>query len=131
MNKNIVISIIISALIIFGTFYVLSKKSADSLGMAPVENVTVIEGIQYVTIQARGGYSPKTSIIKAGMPTKLVVKTSNTYDCSVALSIPSLGIRKMLQQTGEEVIDLGSVESGKTINGTCSMGMYSFKIKAE
>lgn len=130
MNKNIVISIIISLLIIASTFYLLSTKS-DGISMDPIENVTVIDGIQYVTINVRGGYSPKISTVKAGMPVKLIMKTNNTYDCSASLSLPSLGIRKMLQSTGEDVIDLGSLESGKTISGTCSMGMYNFKIKVE
>lgn len=131
MNKNIVISIIISLSLILLMIFFIGNKSNNNLDLASIPNVSVIDGVQYVTINVRGGYSPKVSTIKGGIPTKLIMKTNNTYDCSTALSIPSLGIRKMLQPSGEEVIDLGSLESGKKIDGTCSMGMYSFKINVE
>ena len=131
MNKNIIISLIISFTLILSMIFFIGNKSNNSSNLPSIPNVSVIDGVQYVTINVRGGYSPKVSTIKGGIPTKLIMKTNNAYDCSTALSIPSLGVRKMLQPTGEEVVDLGSLESGKTINGTCSMGMYSFKVVAE
>ncbi len=131
MNKNIIISLIISAALITSMIFFVGNKSNNSSGLPSIPNVSVIDGVQYVTINARGGYSPKVSTIKPGIPTKLIMKTNNTYDCSAALSIPSLGIRKMLQPVGEEVVDLGSIEPGKKIDGTCSMGMYNFKIIVE
>lgn len=135
MNKNIIVSITISFFIILFAMYMIAGKSNNIVNnnenMASAQNISITDGIQYVTIKAGGGYSPKVSTIKSGIPTKLIIKTNNTYDCSSALSIPSLNIRKMLQPTGEEVIDLGSPESEKIIDGTCSMGMYRFQIKVE
>lgn len=128
MNKNIIISIVMSFVIIFFTLYFVQK---DNTSTSSVESVYIKDGIQYVTINARGGYYPKNIVVQKDIPTKLIIKTKNTYDCSSAISIPSLSIRKMLKPTGEEVIDLGSLESGKTIDGTCSMGMYSFKIQSQ
>jgi plastocyanin domain-containing protein len=92
--------------------------------------VDIRDGVQYVTVRAKGGYSPKISSVQSGIPTKLIVKTDNTYDCSASLVIPSIKFKKILQPTGQEVIDLGVLQSGKTIQVLCSMGMYSFQIKA-
>jgi plastocyanin domain-containing protein len=39
-----------------------------------MQNVEVRDGIQYITIDAKGGYSPKTLCAKADIPTKLIVK---------------------------------------------------------
>lgn len=62
------------------------------------------------------------------MPTKLIVKTDNTYDCSSSLVIRSTGYRGMLPATGETAVDLIAPGSGQTIQGVCSMGMYNFNI---
>jgi len=62
------------------------------------------------------------------MPTKLIMKTNNTYDCSSALAIRDVGYMSMLPASGETEIDLGTPEAGKTIRGLCSMGMYNFSI---
>ena len=94
------------------------------------QNVEVRDGVQYVTISAKGGYAPRVTEIKSDLPTKLVVKTNGTYDCSASLVIHSLGVQKILQPTGEEVIDLGTPKSGDEFQGLCSMGMFNFLIKA-
>lgn len=126
MNKP---ALIIIALII-GTGIVLlgqSKTTTNSTGTQPSENVEMRGGVQYVTISARGGYSPRVTTAEANIPTKLIVKTNGTYDCSRALVIRSIGYQKILPQTGEEIIDLGSPKSG-TLQGLCSMGMYNFAV---
>lgn len=132
MQKNTIISIIVSLAIIGGAFYFISDRSASRDGgdVAQAQNIEIKDGIQYVTITAKGGYFPRASQIKAGLPTKLVVETEGTYDCSASLVIRSLGFNKILQPTGEEVIDLGVPKSGDKVQGVCSMGMYSFQIKA-
>ena len=93
-------------------------------------NVEVKDGVQYVTISAKGGYSPKESTAQAGIPTMLIMKTNNTFDCSSAIVIRSIGYQKVLPQTGEEKIDLGSPRPG-TLEGLCSMGMYRFAVHFE
>lgn len=93
-----------------------------------LNNVEVIDGVQYITIEAKGGYSPRVTSAKAGIPTKLLVKTNGTYDCSVALSIRSANFQKILAKTGEEEIDLGTPSAGTPTLGVCGMGMYSFEI---
>ena len=131
MQKSILISIAISATLIGGTLYYFVQNSASSGGgAAQSQNIEVRDGVQYVTITAKGGYSPLSSLIASGLPTKLVVKTNGTFDCSASLVVRSLGFQKILQSTGEEVIDLGVPKAGEKIQGVCGMGMYSFQINA-
>lgn len=130
MQKNTIISIVISISIIGGTLYFVSNRPT-SRGDEEVQtqNIEIRDGVQYVTITAKGGYSPRVTEINAGMPTKLIVKTDGTYDCSLSLGISSVKFQKILEPTGEEVIDLGIPKSGDKIQGVCGMGMYSFQIK--
>ncbi len=129
MQKNTIISIIVSVVLIGGTLYFVSDRSASSGGeVTQSQNVEIRDGVQYVTITAKGGYSPRTTQLKGGMPTKLVVKTDGTYDCSASLAIRSAGFQKVLQPTGEEIIDLGNPKSGEKVQGVCSMGMYNFAV---
>ena len=132
MQKSTIISLIISAALIGGTLYFISDRPTSSGGgaVAQTQNVEVRDGVQYVTISAKGGYSPRVTEIKPGLPTKLIVKTDGTYDCSASLVIHSLGVQKILQPTGEEVIDLGTPKSGDQVQGICGMGMFNFSIKS-
>jgi plastocyanin domain-containing protein len=130
MQKNTIISIIISVAIIGGTLYFISDRPASTNGeVAQSQNIEIRDGVQYVTITAKGGYSPRVTEIQGGIPTKLVVKTDGTYDCSASLVVRSVGFQKILQPTGEEVIDLGIPKSGDKVQGVCGMGMYNFQIK--
>jgi len=130
MQKNTIISIIVSIALIGGTLYFISDRSVSSGGeVAQSQNIEIREGVQYVTVTAKGGYSPRVTEIKGGLPTKLVVKTDGTYDCSASLVVRSVGFQKILQPTGEEEIDLGIPKSGDKVQGVCGMGMYNFQIK--
>ena len=93
------------------------------------QNSVIKDGIQYVTIVARGGYAPRKSVAMAGIPTKFIIKTNGTFDCSASLVIQSLNFRKMLPNTGDTVIDTGIPKAGDTIQGVCAMGMYSFAVE--
>lgn len=129
MNKT-ALSIITLALIIgIGIIFLGgSSDSTETASTQPGQNIEIREGVQYITINARGGYSPRISSAQADIPTKLIVKTNGTYDCSAALVIRSVGYQKILPQTGEEIIDLGISQKGTSLQGTCSMGMYNFTI---
>lgn len=134
MQKKIILSTsisIFSILIIGGMLYFFPKDAAirsDRSGAAQSQNSEIRDGVQYVTIVAKGGYFPQTSSVKSGIPTKLVVKTNGTFDCSASLVIRSIGFQKILAPTGEEVIDLGMPNAGEKIQGICGMGMYNFQI---
>lgn len=93
----------------------------------PVNNVTIEGGKQIIQINARGGYSPRSSVAKAGIPTIVRFNTSGTFDCSSSVRIPSMNISKILPQTGSTDIDLGTPSVGP-LSGSCGMGMYPFDI---
>lgn len=128
MNKTVSIIVTLALIIGIGIIFLGSSKFGNNSSEA-VQNSEVKEGIQYITINAKGGYSPRVSTAKAGIPTKLIVKTDGTYDCSASLVIRSLGFQKILAQTGEEVIDIGTPKAGQPLQGLCAMGMYNFAIK--
>jgi len=110
-------------------FQIVSKEISTN-SQNNQDNVEIKEGVQYVTVLAKGGYFPKISLIKADLPTKLIIQTENTYDCTASLIIRSLDLQKVLQPTGQEIIDLGILKSGNSIQGVCSMGMFYFKVQA-
>jgi len=94
----------------------------------PAHNVSIVDGKQIVEIGVRGGYNPKLSQAKAGVPTVLRMETNGSYDCSSAISIPSLGIFKNLPPSGSTDIEIPTQSAGTRLSGTCAMGMYRFEI---
>ena len=133
MNKTISIIITVVILVLAGfLFFGASDKEKNlSSNNSSSKNVEIIDGVQYITVYARGGYSPRKTIAQADIPTTLLMKTASTYDCSSSLVIRDVNYRKLLPQTGETKIDLNTQKSGKKIRGLCSMGMYSFTIDFE
>lgn len=135
--KNLLLPVGVFLLVVGGSLYIVSNKTTppeessygDVSDDATMQNVEVKDGVQYVTITARGGYTPRITEIQGNTPTKLIVKTNSTYDCSAALVIRSIGFQKTLAPNGEEIIDLGTPKSGSKIQGVCSMGMYSFQLR--
>ncbi|MBP6911709.1 MAG: cupredoxin domain-containing protein [Candidatus Pacebacteria bacterium] len=130
MNKTASIIITIALVIGLGIVFIggSKTKNSDTSSTQQVQNVEVRDGIQYITIDAKGGYFPEVSTAKADIPTKLIVKTNGTYDCSASLVIRPIGFQKILTQTGEETIDIGIPKAGEPLQGVCGMGMYNFEI---
>ncbi len=125
--KSIGITLII-IVIFFGAAYLLTGGPAGAI-QAPVtaDNVSIVDGVQIVEITAKGGYQPRSSVAKAGLPTVIRFNTSGTFDCSTALRIPSLGISRTLARNGNTDVDIGTSKA-ETLKGSCSMGMYRFEI---
>jgi plastocyanin domain-containing protein len=128
MSKALIISIVLSLSIIIFAVWIVSKR--DVFTDDSISNVTIDDGVQIVTIDARGGYSPKKSTARAGIPTIVRFTTNGTFDCSAAVSIPSIGEYMLLPLSGVTDVSLGTSTKG-VLDGTCSMGMYSFSIKFE
>ena len=126
MNKPVIISIVVSVLLVGGAFWLSARSSGGGGGSA---TATIVGGVQYVDITAKGGYSPRVIEAKAGMLTVLRMKTSGTFDCSASLVIPKLSYQKFLQPSGTEEINIPSEQAQGTMQGLCSMGMYNFQIK--
>ena len=130
MNKTASIIITLALVVGLGVVFLGGSKTKDNTVAInqPIQNVEVKDGVQYITIDAKAGYSPRVTEAKAGIPTKLVVKTNGTYDCSASLAIHSIGYQKILPQTGETEIDIGTPKAGEPLQGVCGMGMYNFLI---
>jgi len=126
--KGTVTAILVAGLFIGGAFF-LSNGNGGSKPPEEVNanNVSIVDGKQIIEIRAKGGYQPRKSIAKAGLPTILRFNTSGTFDCSSAVRIPSMNISKILPQSGATDIDLGTPKLG-VLQGSCSMGMYPFEI---
>jgi plastocyanin domain-containing protein len=125
--KATVISIIIAIVLIGGAF-MLANNSGGTNSTANANNVSIVDGKQIIEITARGGYQPRNSVAKAGVPTIIRFETSGTFDCSSSIRIPSLNIFKSLPQTGSTDIDVGTQSVGKLV-GSCGMGMYPFSVE--
>lgn len=127
--KATVISIIVTVVLIGGAV-MLSRGNSQSKPetQVAVNNVTIVNGKQIIEIKAKGGYQPRTSVAKAGMPTILRFDTNGTFDCSSSVRIPSMNISQVLPQSGSTDIDIG-IQQLSTLQGMCGMGMYPFEIE--
>ncbi len=127
MNKQIIISLIITTLLVGGAI-VFTRNSSSRDASGEIYSATIIEGKQVVEIKAKGGYSPRIINAKAGIPTIVKMETTNTFDCSASLVIPEISYKKFLSPTGVEEIEISADKAQGTMQGLCSMGMYSFLI---
>lgn len=97
----------------------------DSAAAAARPQGRMVAGAQEFTIDALdNGYSPRYLEAQSGTPLRLRLETSNSYSCTRVFTIPGLGIRRVLPETGEVVIDLPAQPPGPLFF-TCGMGMYS------
>lgn len=122
----IITSVLLAALIIGGAIAFGGKSDAPK---QVVQNVSMEGEKQIIEIDAKGGYSPQLTTVKAGVPTVLRLKTNGTYDCSSGLSIPALGYQKTLEATGVTDIEVSAQLAKGTLEGVCAMGMYNFTVK--
>ncbi len=128
---KIIFGFIVAVAIIFLGYLLLQMGGATPQSqVASGSNVSVIEGQQIVEITAKGGYLPRVSTVKAGLPTVLRVDTQGTFDCSSQIRVPSLDISRALPPTGVTDIALGTLQPG-VLHGTCGMGMYPFEIEVQ
>ena len=120
-----VCALLLVGLVVFMFSFMGSGKQDTSEGTATISE----DGKQVINLTAKGGYSPGIITAQADKESVLKVKTTNTFDCSSALTIPSLNVNKNLPANGETLINLPIQAAGTELKGTCSMGMYNFTIK--
>lgn len=126
--KKILPSLIVGIAIVVGAILISGNGKEDPISASKTNNVSIVDGKQIVEIDARGGYNPRQSFAKAGIPTVVRFNTKNTFDCSSYVRIPSLNISRTLEQTGSTDIEIGSW-GVQTLKGSCGMGMYPFEIE--
>ena len=131
MNTRLVISVAVSLVLIGWAFWLVSVRPAGTGVEEAPPTAIIVDGTQLIDISAKGGYSPRVVLAKAGVPTVLRVSTSGTFDCSSSLVIPSLSYQKFLEPSGTEEISIPAEQAQGTLQGLCSMGMYGFQIKFE
>ena len=122
------LAVVVSGALIAGGMY-FAVSSGGRVDAASVANVSVADGKQIVEIDAKGGYAPKLTAAKAGMPTVLRMKTNGTFDCSAGVVIPSLSVRQNLPPSGSTDIEVPPQQSGTQLQGLCIMGMYHFAVQ--
>lgn len=125
------IYILIFGAVVGGFIFLSSRNGSFTTDeQASVENVSIVDGKQIIEIKAKGGYTPRLTSAKAGLPTIVRFTTNGSFDCSLAVRIPSLNLSTTLPQTGTVDMDIGTPQSGPLL-GTCGMGMYRFQINFE
>ena|SRR3989344_3610782 len=129
--KSTAIAIVIAGALIGGAILYSGSSSLSVPEPVSADNVTMVDGTQQVTITAKGGYSPRASVAKAGVPTTLRIQTQGTFDCSSALAIPALQYRTNLPPSGITEIAVPPQQAGTRLQGICAMGMYSFVVAFE
>ena len=112
---------------IIGITYYKANSAKSTKDETPMPSLD-LTGKQLLEITAKGGYTPKELNAKSGVETILRVTTKNTFDCSSALVIPALSVKKNLPPTGTTDIVIPAQKSGTKIAAACSMGMYAFEI---
>lgn len=133
--KSTAVSIVIASIMVSGA--IIFSKSISNQGGATnntnnevvnLNNVNIVDGKQIINIEVKGGYTPRKSAAKAGIPTILRFNTSGTFDCSAFIRIPSLNVLQSLPQFGATDIKIDNPKQG-TLQGMCGMGMYQFAIE--
>jgi uncharacterized protein len=106
-----------------GSPFAASRIAEAWSGTADPNATTVTDGRQEVVITAsRGGYSPSTAKIAAGIPTTLIVRSDGAAGCVRGFTIGDN--LTVLPESGDTRIDLGTPKPG-TLRYACSMGMYT------
>jgi len=103
------------------------KEVSKSKSLKENQNVQIIDGVQIAKLtQNNNGYQPSRLEIQSGIPTKLIINSTNPYSCAGSIYMPKLSIDTRLK-SGENVFEFKSIPSG-VIGYSCQMGMYSGQI---
>ncbi len=107
------------------------QNLAESLSGPPAsssQQIDVSPSNTLTLVASNSGYSPKKLYAKAGEVVLLNIVTQNTFSCARDLVIPSLGIEKLLPQTGTVPVQIPAQAVGTIMRFSCSMGMYTGEI---
>lgn len=106
------------------------SSTAPTNSGPPRAAATVTNGHQTVRIEATSdGYSPTSTLARAGIPTTLIVHSDGAQGCIRTFTVPDLNVQQVLPTSGDTRIDLGALPTG-TLSYACAMGMYNGTITA-
>ncbi len=91
-------------------------------------NVTMDGNTQVMKMVVDGGYQPSQFTIKAGLPTRWEINAKNAPGCTSVLVSRQLGINKLLNVGGTDMIEFTAPTQPGTYPFSCSMGMYRGQI---
>ena len=131
MQTKLTVAAIIGAGLLIAGVILMGDGNGEAGNTSAIATASIEDGVQYIDITARGGYTPRKVKAQAGIPTVLRMKTEGTYDCSLSLVIPDIGYQNFLPQTGVETIEIPVDKTQGTLRGMCSMAMYHFEINFE
>jgi plastocyanin domain-containing protein len=120
---------IVLACTVFALVLITATSKSNNQSEFNSSAVKTIDGVQYISLSAGLGYTPNRIMASASLPTKLKIKTNNTYDCTAYLNIPKLNIKKFLPPTGTTEIALDNLKPGEEIEGFCGSDTYKFVIR--
>ena len=80
-------------------------------------------------VLVNGGYKPDTLVVPAGEPVRLVFQRHDASPCSEEVVFPDQGVRAMLPQHEEVVVELPPSEVGE-YEFHCGMGMLRGRLVA-
>ncbi len=84
-------------------------------------------GMQETHIVVKGGYSPDTIAVRAGLPVRLVFDRQESDPCSERVVIDAFGVSAELP-TGEETVIEFTPEAAGEYEFACQMGMLRGKL---
>lgn len=94
------------------------------LALAPKKTVraTMKQGVQEIVIDVKGGYSPASIELEAGIPARLIFDRQESGECSSHVVFPDFGIDKALPAFSSTAVQLTAFEPGE-YPFACGMNM--------
>jgi plastocyanin domain-containing protein len=105
-----------AALIVWINWYFFFAERASAVATAGAG------GVQEVTIEVRGGYSPADVTVTSGSPVRLVFDRQETSSCSEEVVFPDFGIRRFLPAHTKTAVEFTPGKPG-SYEFTCGMSM--------
>lgn len=103
-----------------------SAKSSQSVSAS--SSLPQSDGVNLYLAANGNGYFPQRLNAKAETEITLNVVTNQTYSCARDFVIPSLGVERLLPETGTVTITIPPQAAGTRMRFSCSMGMYTGEI---
>src|SRR5690606_22235280 len=87
-------------------------------------------GVQEVTVQVAGGYTPSQIRVRAGTPVRLHFDRQETSSCSEEVVFPDFGIKRFLPAFKTTDVEFTPDKTG-SYEFTCGMGMLRGRLIVE